>query len=92
MKYTVKLTAQFKKDVKLAKKQKKNLDKLLDVIGILSAGGVLYGKYRDHELSGKYHGTHECHIEPDWLMIYEITDENYVLMLYRLGSHSDLFK
>ena len=62
MKYTVKLTAQFKKDVKLAKKQKKNLDKLLDVIGILSAGGVLDGKYRDHELSRKYHGTHECHM------------------------------
>ncbi len=92
MKYTVKFTSQFKKDVKLAKKQKKDLDKLFDVIGILSAGGVLDGKYRDHELSGEYHGTHECHIQPDWLLIYEIMNENHVLMLNRLGSHSDLFK
>lgn len=53
MKYTVKFTSQFKKDVKLAKKQKKDLDKLFDIIGILSAGGVPDGKYRDHELSGK---------------------------------------
>lgn len=91
MKYEVKFTNQFKKDVKLAKKQNKNLDKLFEVIGILAEGGELDAKYRDHDLSGNYKGTRECHIEPDWLLIYEIRDAVLVLMLYRLGTHSELF-
>lgn len=49
-------------------------------------------KYRDHNLAGKYDGCRECHIEPDWLLVYEIINDVLVLMLYRLGSHSDLFK
>ena len=68
MKYDV----QFKKDLKLAKKQKKNLDKLFEVINILANGGTLEEKYREHELTGNYKGTRECHVEPDWLLIYEI--------------------
>ena len=91
MKYEVKFTNQFKKDVKLAKKQNKKLDKLFEVIGILAEGGELDAKYRDHDLSGNYKGTRECHIEPDWLLIYEICDAVLVLMLYRLGTHSELF-
>ncbi len=91
MKYEIKFTNQFKKDLKLAKKQNKNLDKLFDVVSILADGGTLDTKYRDHELSGKYKGTRECHIEPDWLLVYEIRGEVLVLMLYRLGSHSELF-
>ncbi len=92
MKYEVKFTTQFKKDLKLAKKQGKELDKLFDVVNILADGGVLDARFRDHELSGNYKGTRECHIEPDWLLIYEIRNEVLVLMLYRLGTHSDLFK
>ena len=92
MKYEVKFTNQFKKDLKLAQKQKKDLDKFFEAVSILANGGTLGAKYRDHELSGNYRGTRECHIEPDWLLIYEIRDEILVLMLYRLGSHSDLFK
>ena len=92
MKYEVKFTSQFKKDLKLAKKQRKNLDKLFEVIGILSNGNPLGAKYHDHELTGNYKGTRECHIEPDWLLIYELRDDVLVLMLYRLGSHSELFK
>ena len=55
-------------------------------------GGTLDAKYRDHDLTGNYKGTRECHIEPDWLLIYEICGDVLVLMLYRLGSHSELFK
>ncbi|MCI2147867.1 MAG: type II toxin-antitoxin system YafQ family toxin [Clostridiales bacterium] len=92
MMYEVKFTSQFKKDLKLAKKQQKSLDKLFEVIDILSNGNPLDAKYHDHELTGNYKGTRECHIEPDWLLIYELRDDVLVLMLYRLGSHSELFK
>ena len=92
MKYEVKFTNQFKKDLKLAKKQNKNLDKLYEVIGILADGGTLDARYRDHDLSGNYMGTRECHIEPDWLLVYEIRNEVLVLLLYRLGTHAELFK
>jgi mRNA interferase YafQ len=92
MKYEVKFTNQFKKDLKLAKKQNKNLDKLFEVVNILAEGGTLDARYRDHDLSGNYKGTRECHIESDWLLVYEIKDEVLVLMLYRLGTHSELFK
>ena len=92
MKYEVKFTNQFKKDLKLAKKQNKDLDKLFEVVNTLADGGTLDTRYRDHELSGNYKGARECHIEPDWLLVYEIRDEVLVLMLYRLGTHSELFK
>ena len=81
-----KKTAYQEKDVQ------KNLDKLFEVIDILANGGTLDAKYRDHDLTGNYKGTRECHIEPDWLLIYEICGDVLVLMLYRLGSHSELFK
>ena len=86
MKYDIQFTTQFKKDLKLAKKQNKNLDKLFEVIDILANGGTLEAKYRDHDLTGNYKGTRECHIEPDWLLIYEIQNNVLVLMLYRLGT------
>ena len=92
MKYEVKFTSQFKKDLKLAQKQNKELDKLFEVVNILADGGTLDARYRDHDLSGNYQGTRECHIESDWLLVYEIRDEVLVLMLYRLGTHSELFK
>ena len=92
MKYEVKFTNQFKKDFKLAKKQNKDLNKFFDVVNILAEGGMLEAKYRDHDLSGEYKGTRECHIEPDWLLVYEIQNDVLVLILYRLGTHSELFK
>ena len=92
MKYEVKFTNQFKKDIKLAKKQNKDLNQLFDVVNILAEGGILEAKYRDHDLSGEYKGTRECHIEPDWLLVYEIQNDILVLILYRLGTHSELFK
>ena len=92
MKYELQFTSQFKKDLKLAKKQNKDLGKLFEVIDILANGETLDAKYKDHSLTGNYRGTRECHIEPDWLLIYEIRGDVLVLMLYRLGSHSELFK
>ena len=92
MKYDLQFTSQFKKDLKLAKKQNKDLGKLFEVIDILANGETLDAKYKDHNLTGNYSGTRECHVEPDWLLIYEIRGDILVLMLYRLGSHSELFK
>lgn len=92
MKYDVQFTNQFKKDLKLAEKQTKNLNKLFEVIEILANGETLDARYKDHGLTGNYKGMRECHIEPDWLLIYEIRNNILVLMLYRLGTHSELFK
>ena len=92
MKYDLQFTSQFKKDLKLAKKQNKDLGKLFEVIDILANGETLDAKYKDHSMTGNYRETRECHIEPDWLLIYEIRGDVLVLMLYRLGSHSELFK
>lgn len=91
MKYEIKFTSQFKKDLKQAKKQRKNIDKLFSVIEQISNGIPLEEKYRDHNLNGDYKNCRECHVEPDWLLIYEIIDDVLVLVLTRLGSHSDLF-
>lgn len=91
MRYGVKFTNQFKKDLKLSKKQGKNLEKLYAVIEKLANGEQLEAKYRDHELIGNYKGCRECHIEPDWLLVYEVINETLVLMLNHLGSHSELF-
>ena len=91
MKYAVKFTNQFKKDLKLAKKQGKDIERLYAVIEKLADDEPLEQKYRDHDLNGNYKGCRECHVEPDWLLVYEVMDEVLVLMLYRVGSHSTLF-
>jgi len=83
-------TTQFKKDFKKIKKQQKNLSKLTIVIEKLLNQGKLETKYKDHSLSGKFKNHRDCHIEPDWLLIYRLTDDT--LFLERTGSHSDLFK
>ena len=92
MKYEIIYTNQFKRDLKKAKKQNKNLDRLFEVVEKLANGEVLEAKYRDHALTGNYKDSRECHIEPDWLLIYEIKNETLVLLLSRVGSHSELFK
>ena len=82
-------TSQFKRDAKLAKRRGKDLGKLRGAVETLVAGGVLDERLRDHALTGGYKGTRECHVEPDWLLIYEATDEEVVLI--RTGTHADLF-
>lgn len=88
----VKFTNIFKDDLKLARKQNKNIDKLMTVINKIANCQQLEEKYKDHALLGKYSGTRECHIEPNWLLIYEVMEEDKVLVLYRTGSHSKLFR
>ena len=90
--YKIKFTSQFKKDLKVAKKQGKDLDKLFNIVDKLAKEEILDQKYNDHFLSGNYNGCHECHIEPDWLLIYEYINGVLVLSLNRLGSHSKLFR
>ena len=84
-------TAQFKKDYKLAVKRKLDISLLDDVIRMLSRGESLPEKNKDHSLSGNWVGHRECHILPDWLLIYRIEDNVLVLTLSRTGTHSDLF-
>ena len=87
---SIRYTSQFKKDVKRIRKRGKDFAKLKVVIEKLAAGEELEARYRDHALVGNYRGARDCHIESDWLLIYEIADEE--LILVRTGSHSDLFK
>lgn len=84
-------TSQFKKDYKKAKKQRRDLDQLKKVIVMLQNQQILPEKYRDHKLTGDYVGFKECHIGPDWLLVYRIDNDRLILTLARLGSHSELF-
>lgn len=84
-------TSQFRKDVKRAKKRGLNLKKLEAVLDTLLKEEPLDEKYRDHPLVGNYIGFRECHIEPDWLLVYAIDQGRLILTASRTGSHSDLF-
>lgn len=90
-KYTVKFTTTFKKDYKRAMKRGMDMKQLENVIGLLAMGESLPENYRDHSLSGDWFGHRECHILPDWLLIYRIEGDVLVLTLSRTGTHSDLF-
>lgn len=90
-KYTVKITSQFKKDYKLALKRGMKITLLEDVITTLSMGKPLPDKNKDHALTGNWIGHRECHILPNWLLIYRIENNVLVLTLARTGTHSDLF-
>ena len=85
------LSNRFKKDLKLAKKRGYDLDLLDEVVTALSTNQSLDEKYRDHPLSGDFVGFRECHIQPDWLLVYRIDYEEVFLLLSRTGTHSDLF-
>ena len=90
-KYIVKPTTQFKKDFKLAMKRSMKIELLEEVIAMLAMGETLPDKHKDHAMTGNWVGHRECHILPDWLLIYRIEDEVLVLTLARTGTHSDLF-
>ena len=83
-------TSQFKKDIRRLKKRGKDLEKLGDVVRRLAADEPLEEKPRDHALLGRWVGSRDCHVEPDWILIYR--NEPDLLYLERSGSHSDLFK
>ena len=83
--YRIVLTSHFKKDIKVAKRRG------YDMRLIEKAGEELEAKYRDHKLAGNYAGCRECHITPDWLLIYERFEDELILYLTRTGTHSDVF-
>lgn len=93
MKYEVVATSLFKKELKVIKKRSKDLEKLRKVINTLSNNEKLDEKYKDHQLvnSTRFKNCRECHIEPDWLLVYRIDNNELVLLLVETGSHSDLF-
>ena len=84
-------TNQFKKDYKLAMKRSLNIDLLDNIIRKLASGEQLPEKNKDHALTGNWVGHRECHIQPDWLLVYRIEDDLLILTLSRTGMHSDLF-
>lgn len=88
---TIKFHSSFKKDYKRVIKRGYNVKLMEDVINKLARQEHLPEKNRDHALSGDYIGLRECHITPDWLLIYEINNEELILFLTRTGTHSDLF-
>jgi mRNA interferase YafQ len=90
MKYSIRRSAQFKKDVKQAQRGGKDMEKLLLVISKLTDGETLPKKYCDHPLKGGFKGKRDCHVEDDWLLIYAVEDNE--LILYRTGTHSQLFR
>jgi len=83
-------TSQFKKDIKRINKRGKDLSKLKEITRIIANGEGLEDRHRDHALSGNWAGSRDCHIEPDWILIYRVDAES--LFLERTGSHSDLFR
>ena len=89
--YKAFFTSKIKKDIKLLNKRGYKIDKFSNVVEMLLSGQILPEKYKDHALSGNYSGYRECHIEPDWLLIYQIKENELILILTRTGTHSDLF-
>ena len=89
--YNIVATNKFKKDLKLAIKRGYNISLLNDIVEKLAKGQKLPDKNKDHNLIGNYLGCRECHITPDWLLIYELCDNELILYLTRTGTHSDLF-
>ena len=90
--YSINFTNRFKKDLKLCQKRGLDLSHIQEAISILAESGTLPAKYRPHVLSGKYDRHWECHIEPDWLMVWEQNDRELNLLFLYTGTHSDLFK
>lgn len=88
---TIKYQTAFKKDYKRIKKRGYDVTKLAEVVDMLTSGQELPAKYKDHRLSGDYEGCRECHITPDWLLVYEVMEDELLLYLTRTGTHSDLF-
>ncbi len=91
MKYKLVYTKKFEKDIKSLKKQNKDLTELFDVIDVIAKGETLDKKYKDHKLVGNFNDYRECHIENDFLLVYKIEKDKLILILYRAGTHSEIF-
>ncbi len=89
--YTIDYTTKFKKSLKHCYKRGLDVEELRDVIKILSETGTLPDKYHPHKLSGRWNRAWECHIKPDWLLIWEQNDTELILLMIDTGTHSDIF-
>jgi mRNA interferase YafQ len=89
---TPSFSGQFKRDLKLAKRRGKNMGELETLLGLLVDGEPLPERYKDHPLTGDWASHRECHIEPDWLLIYKLLDNGSKVRFERTGTHSDLFR
>lgn len=89
--YKLRPTTKFQKDLKRAQKRGYDLSLLTEILKKLVNGEILPEKNSDHPLTGNYTGCRECHVAPDWLLIYEISHDELILYLTRTGTHSDLF-
>lgn len=89
--YHLKFTSEYKRAYKRMKKRGANLALLDDVVDRLRRGEVLEARYRDHALSGNFQGFRECHIKPDWLLVYLVENDILTLTLIDTGSHADIF-
>lgn len=92
MSYEIEYTGKIKKDIKIAQKRGLNLELFKEVIILLEKNGKLPSKYKAHILKGNFKGYWECHIQPDWLLIWKQDEEIKLVSLTRTGTHSDLFK
>ena len=91
MKYTIIPSKHFLKDMKRCEKRGYNMQLIKDAIAQLAETGTLPATYRPHKLSGQYAGMWECHLKPDWLLIWEQNDTELILLFTGTGTHSDLF-
>lgn len=89
--YQIVYTNRMKKDARLMQKRGKDLNKLVIVLSLLANQIPLPSQYRDHQLTGNLRDFRECHIEPDWLLMYQIYEDTLILSATATGSHADLF-
>lgn len=89
--YKIVYTNRMKKDAKLMQKRGKNMGKLVNVLSLLASGNPLPAQYKDHSLTGNLQDFRECHIEPDWLLMYQVYEDTLILSATATGSHADLF-
>lgn len=89
--YSIDYSNRFKKDVKRCAKRGLNMEALHRVVSLLAETGTLPPEYKSHKLSGNYAGLWECHIEPDWLMVWDQNDTKMKLLFLKTGTHSDIF-
>ena len=90
--YNIVYTARMKRDARLMKKRGKNMNKLVEVLKLLASAEPLPEKYKDHQLTGSLKDFRECHIEPDWLLMYQIFKNELILSATATGTHTDLFR
>lgn len=90
-KYKIEMSSRYRKELKKMIQRGADERKIIDAIDILASGKILPQRYKDHQLHGKFEGMRECHITPDWVLVYRIDGDRLILALTRTGTHSDIF-